>query len=103
MRFLGQRVPSHGNVHRRFTGECVHGMRNKDLRHKLYGDSKDQKLNRRQAAMVTRKLRLLRAHGLISKVPRSHRYWVTTKGSAALTALLAARDASTKKLTSLAA
>lgn len=82
---------------------CLHGMRNKDLRLKLYGDSKDQALKRRQSAMVTRKLRLLRAHGLISKVPRSHRYLVTTKGRVALTALLAARDASTKKLTSLAA
>jgi hypothetical protein len=82
---------------------CLHGMRNKDLRLKLFGDCQDANTIRRQSAMVTRKLRMLRAHGLINKVSRSHRYLVTLKGRTALAALLAARDASTKKLTSMAA
>jgi hypothetical protein len=43
-------------------------------------------------------LRLLRAHGLVDKIEKSHRYLVTEKGSAKLTALLAARHANTKKL-----
>ncbi|MEK7675098.1 MAG: hypothetical protein AAB676_04585, partial [Verrucomicrobiota bacterium] len=47
-----------------------------------------------------RKLRLLRAHGLIRKVPHTHRYLVTQSGRAVLTALVAApQEASTEKLT----
>ena len=82
---------------------CIHGVRNRDLRHRLYGLSDDKTLDRRHSAQVTRKLRLLRAHGLIRKVPKSHRYLVTTKGRTALTALLAARNASTEQLTQMAA
>lgn len=83
---------------------CIHGLRNRDLRQRLYDQPTDDKSElRRRSAAVTRKLRLLRAHGLIRKVPRSHRYLVTTKGRTALTALLAARDASTERLTELAA
>jgi hypothetical protein len=46
---------------------------------------------------------LLRAHGLIAKVSKTHRYIVTEKGRNVITALLAARNASTEKLTALAA
>jgi predicted transcriptional regulator len=54
-------------------------------------------------AAVGRRLRLLRAHGLIAKVSKTHRYVVTEKGHHVMTALLAARQASTEKLTKLAA
>jgi len=40
---------------------------------------------------------------LIAKVPKTHRYVVTDKGRRIITALLAARQASTEKLTALAA
>jgi hypothetical protein len=43
-------------------------------------------------------LRLLRAHGLIHKVPKTHRYMVSEPGRKAITALLAARNASTDEL-----
>jgi hypothetical protein len=46
---------------------------------------------------VTRKLRLLRAHGLLDKVPHTL-YVVTEQGREAITALLAARNASTQQL-----
>jgi hypothetical protein len=82
---------------------CIHGLRNRDLRLRLFGPCTDIHLQHRQSAAVTRKLRLLRAHGLIQKVPKSHRYLVTLKGRTAITALLAARDASTEKLTQMAA
>ena len=45
----------------------------------------------------------LRAHGLIKKVPRSHRYLVTDKGRSVIGALLAARNASVHQLAKLAA
>ena len=46
---------------------------------------------------------LLRAHGLVAKVSRTHRYIVTEKGRVTITALLSARRADVDKLTALAA
>jgi hypothetical protein len=52
---------------------------------------------------VTRLLRLLRAHGLLHKVPKTHRYLVSPEGRKAITALLAARDANAVSLSTNAA
>jgi hypothetical protein len=80
------------------------GFRNRDLRHLLYSQpARLPKEQRRRAACVSRKLALLRAHGLIRKVPKTHRYTVTTNGRLAITALLAAHNASTNLLTQAAA
>ena len=77
----------------------VSGFRNRDLRQLLYGEAKtDAATLRRQSSAVTRHLRLLRAHGLIRKVPRTHRYMVNDKGRNAISALLAARQADTATL-----
>jgi hypothetical protein len=81
----------------------LNGFRNRDVRAHLYGASEDKAKERRQMARVGRQLRLLRAHGLIAKVSKTHRYVVTQKGRNVITALLAARQASTEKLTALAA
>lgn len=77
----------------------LNGFRNRDLRERLFGLSDDPARRRRQSAAVTRKLRLLRAHGLIRKVPRTHRYLLSEKGQHCITALLAAQAADTAKLT----
>jgi len=42
---------------------------------------------------VSRKLRLLRAHGLIQKVPKTHRYQVTETGRLAIAAILTMQQA----------
>lgn len=77
----------------------LHGFRNRDLRARLYGPKpQDPDEARRQSAAVTRKLRMLRAHGLIQKVPTTHRYILTKRGAPAITAILAARAADTAKL-----
>jgi hypothetical protein len=82
----------------------TNGLRNRDLRRLLYGaEAKPSGETRRRSAAVTRQLRLLRAHGLITKVPRTHRYLVTQAGGQAMTALLAARNASTELLVTCAA
>ena len=81
----------------------LNGFRNRDLRFHLYPSTKDKQKQRREMAAVGRRLRLLRAHGLIAKVSNTHRYIVTEKGRNVITALLAARNASTEKLTALAA
>jgi hypothetical protein len=82
---------------------AINGFRNRDVRARLYSPTQDKRQERKQMAAVGRKLRLLRAHGLIAKVSKTHRYVVTEKGRRIITALLAARQASTEKLTALAA
>lgn len=78
----------------------LNGFRNRDLRQRLYGAASAVKgEQRRQSARVTRQLRLLRAHGRVQKVAKTHRYQVTAKGRTAITALLAARQMDTSKFT----
>ena len=78
----------------------IAGFRNRDIQHLLYmSQPRDTKAARRRSAAVGRKLRLLRAHGLIRKLPHTHRYLITESGRAILTALLAAQQANTQKLT----
>jgi hypothetical protein len=82
----------------------INGFRNRDLRPILFGSvaiSKNE--TRRRSAAVSRKLRMLRAHGLIKKVQKSHRYHVTDKGRSIIGALLAARNANVDQLAKLAA
>jgi len=77
----------------------INGLRNRDLRRLLYGaEEVPAAEQRRRSAAVTRQSRLLRGHGLIQKVPKTHRYVVTESGRQAMTALLAARNASTEAL-----
>ena len=82
---------------------AIQGFRNRDLRVLLYGESTDPQTTKRQAGKITRQIRLLRAHGLIHKVPKTHRYQLTDHGRIALTALQAAQQADTRKLLALAA
>lgn len=81
----------------------INGFRNRDLRALLCPDSNDPALQKKQSTSITRQLRLLRAHGLIRKVSRTHRYVLTEKGRTVITALLVARSADTKKLAELVA
>lgn len=83
---------------------AINGFRNKDLLPLLEGaKSDDPMVAKRQAAKVTRQLRLLRAHRLIAKVPKTHRYVLTDSGRTVINAVLAARRADTRKLAELAA
>jgi hypothetical protein len=82
----------------------INGLRNRDLRRLLYPTpTSDLHEQRRRSAAIGRKLRLLRAHGLLQKVPKTHRYLVSANGRKAITALLAARHANTDLLTTNAA
>jgi hypothetical protein len=76
----------------------IAGFRNRDLRTALFDDTEDKDERRRQSGRVSRQLALLRAHGLIKKIPRTHRYLVTVQGHAIIAAILAARNASVEKL-----
>jgi hypothetical protein len=58
---------------------------------------------RRRSARVTRQIRMLRGHGILHKVPKTHRYVVSETGRQGVTALLAARNANAEFLTTNAA
>ena len=76
----------------------ISGFRNRDVRLTLYGQTEEVIERRREAGRVSRKLALLRAHGLIKKIPRTHRYLLTSSGVQAISAILAARRASVAQL-----
>lgn len=82
---------------------ALQGLRNRDLRSLLYPPTTDPDKLRRRSGQLTRLLALLRAHGLIGKVPATHRYQLTQRGRRIITALLAARNADVDQLTQLAA
>jgi hypothetical protein len=66
----------------------INGFRNRDVRARFYAPTSDKRKAHQQMAAVGRKLRLLRGHGLIVKVVKTHRYVVTEKGRRIMTALL---------------
>ena len=76
------------------------GLRNREVRHLLHPASSTAPApdQHRLAAKISRKLRILRAHGLIKKVPRTHRYQLTERGRLLTAALRATRDANIQKL-----
>jgi hypothetical protein len=82
---------------------AINGFRNRDLRGLLFSTKGCEQEKKRHASAVTRKIRLLRAHGLLRKVSGTHRYVVSDKGRRIITALLAARQANVEHLTALAA
>jgi hypothetical protein len=81
------------------------GFRNRDIRGLLYPSSlyAPRQQARRFAAKTSRQLRLLRAHGIIRKVPKTHRYRLTERGTLLTAALRATRDANIKQLLAQAA
>jgi len=82
---------------------CINGLRNRDLQPLLFPTSGSPKEQRRRSARVSYLLRILRAHGILHKIPKSHRYKVSPKGRDFLAAVLTAHQASVQQLTRLAA
>jgi hypothetical protein len=78
---------------------AVNGLRNRDIRALLYpSETADKSEACRRSAAVGRKLVMLRLHGIIRKVPKTHRYKITDKGRDAITALIAAGQANAAAL-----
>ena len=77
----------------------INGFRNRDLQSLLYNAPADSaRERRRRSAAISRKLRLLRAHGIIQKVPRTHRYHITDAGRSILIAVLTTARTSVNQL-----
>jgi hypothetical protein len=83
---------------------ALQGFRNRDLRPLLFGDAQASGPQlRKQSAAVSRRLRLLRAHGLILKIQKTHRYQLTSLGRTVIPALIHAQQANAAQLQQLAA
>jgi len=83
---------------------ALHGFRNRGLRAIFFPRVPHAPEEaRRRSAWVSRKLRLLRALGLITKITGTHRYQLTLSERKALTAILTALRATVRQLTPLAA
>jgi hypothetical protein len=79
---------------------AINGFRNRDMRKWLYGESIEQK---KYSNRTTRRIKLLRVHGLIRKVPRANRYVLTEKGQKFCCAMMTASSLDIKALTEMAA
>lgn len=84
---------------------AINGLRNRDMRQEIFPDvdSTDKIALRRASGKITRRLMLLRVHGLIRKVPKTHRYVVTKKGHRIVSALILTGKATVEQLAELAA
>ena len=82
----------------------INGVSNKDLRDRLFPSSPSSaKEAKRRSALISRKLRLLRAHGILHKISGRHLYRVSETGRVVLNAFLIARQASVNQLMKKAA
>jgi hypothetical protein len=80
----------------------INGFRNRDLQAVLYNaPAESPQEKRRRSAAVSRKLRMLRAHGIIHKVPHTHRYVVAPQARTTLVAILTSARTSLNQINEL--
>jgi hypothetical protein len=80
------------------------GMRNRDLARILYPHAEDTPEGRRRAAAkVSYRIRILRVHGLIAKLPNTRRYRTTKKGQKIATAAILSQKVTVQQLAQAAA
>jgi hypothetical protein len=82
---------------------ALNGFRNGDIREALFGKDGDRRQARRRSGQISRRLGLLKAHGLIRRVPRTRRWMLTDEGKSVTTLLAAAGNASATALMKIAA
>jgi hypothetical protein len=82
----------------------INGFRNRHLRAIFFPKTTDDKHEiRRRSAWISRKLRLLRAHALITKIHGTHRYQLTSNGRKTIVAILSALRSTVAQLTPVTA
>jgi hypothetical protein len=73
----------------------LNGFRNRDLQSILFaGAANDEREKKRRSATMSRQIRMLRAHHLIHKIGKSHRYRLNDRGRQLVTALRSAQAVS---------
>ena len=84
-------------------GEFIlNGFRNRDIREKLFPELKEKEDVKKASSKITRYLWLLRAHGLIRKIPKTHRYQLTDSGRKIIPAVLKTFNLSMEQLAKVA-
>jgi hypothetical protein len=81
----------------------INGFRNQDIRDRLFPGLHERHTKQRFSARVTHRFRILRAHGIIRKVPRTFRYVLTNKGRQVVAAVIHTQHIPITKLMDLAA
>ena len=80
----------------------IQGLRNRDLQAILYDHPAASSVEaRRRSAAISRKLRMLRAHSLIQKVPKTHRYQIIPAARTVLMTILTTAKTSLHELNQL--
>ena len=80
------------------------GIRNRDLAQILYpGTQTTPQSRRRAAARVSYRIHILRAHGLLAKLPNTRRYRTTSKGRKIASAAILSQKVTVQQLTQAAA
>lgn len=77
---------------------AIDGIRNRELQALWPERIPNDPNGKRMVGRITRWLRLLTAHGLLTKIPHTHCYRLTTRGHAVLTCALQLRNADMQKL-----
>ena len=82
----------------------IQGFRNRDLLCSLYLNKEyNLKDKKRISACITRKIRLLRAHKMVKKIPHTHRYLVTKKGFRIITFIIKSQNITLDQINKLVA
>ena len=81
----------------------INGFRNRDIRQRIFPGNHDAHTKRRQSAHVSYRIRMLRAHGIIRKVPRTFRYVLTDKGRLIVSAIIQTQHIPITRISALAA
>ena len=80
-------------------GHLINGLTNRDLQARLYDrEPRDGWERKRRCGWVSRRLRLLRDHGLLHKVGRQRLYRITPAGHRLITVALAVRGCAVEQL-----
>jgi hypothetical protein len=91
-------------LNNRDNGATASTASNRDLRAIFFPQTTDAKKDlRRRSAWISRKLHLLRAHALITKITGTHRYQLTSTGRKTIVALLSALRSTVAQLTPVTA
>jgi hypothetical protein len=79
------------------------GFRNRDMVQRIYPQACSPQQKRNAAARISYRLRILRAHGLIAKLPKTRRYRITRNGRQVASAILLSQGVSLQQLAKAAA
>jgi len=80
----------------------INGLRNRDLQAILHPQpAKSPQEQRRRSAALSRKIRMLRAPGILHKVPHTHRYHVAPEARTMIVAILTSAQTSLKQINEL--